>query len=109
MRIRIDGIGRTVAPGHGVEIAERLEALNTPDKDIFEARMSLEAPANRVPCDKAVKVELLLAARTLSVTRGGSTLQDAVEAVLGELERQLQTFRHRFRRQRAAPPPLETP
>jgi ribosome-associated translation inhibitor RaiA len=93
MRIRFDTQQVTRTSRLVGAIAERLERLNAPYEDIYEARVTL---LQRAPCLSSsyeMRVELLLAGRTLSVTQRGTTQRQTVNLALRELAHQLQCFR----------------
>ena len=115
MRIHFDGKGNALAPTLLSDIADRLEALNTPHEDIFEARVTLLGILQE-PYQTA-RLELLLVGRTLYATQQGATPHDAVNAALRDIAHQLQAFRilrpekreTRLRPKRAVSPPARGP
>ena len=74
MRLDIEGKHMRLAPHLMGWIAERLEDLNTPYDDICEARITFVQQGRR----DAVCIELLLAGKSLHVTRRGATPDAAV-------------------------------
>jgi cold shock CspA family protein/ribosome-associated translation inhibitor RaiA len=74
-------------------ITERLEALNTPYQDIFHARVTLVKHAHHLRGSDEARIFLTLSGKTLSATRSGATLEDALYAVLDVIGRELHDFR----------------
>ena len=74
-------------------IRARCEALNAPYEDIFHARVALvKHPRHLRGSDEAL-VFLTLSGKTISVTRAGDTLEDALYKVFDIIERELHDFR----------------
>ena len=93
MRIRFDTEQATRTSRLLGTIAERLERLNAPYEDIYEARVTL---VQYGPCQSSpyeMRIELLLAGRTLCVTQQGTTQRQTVDVALRELAHQLQSLR----------------
>ena len=89
MRLDIEGKHITLAPHLMGWIAERLEDLNTPYDDICEARVIFVQQGRR----DAVCIELLLAGKSLRVTRRGATSDAAVNAAFRVVQRELHDVR----------------
>jgi ribosome-associated translation inhibitor RaiA len=89
MRFDIEGKHTPLAPLLIGWIAERLEALNTPDDDSGEARVTFVQQGRR----EAVWVELLLAGKSLHVTQRGATPDAAVDAAFRRVQRELHDVR----------------
>ena len=89
MRLDIEGKHITLAPHLMGWIAERLEDLNTPYDDICEARVIFVQQGQR----DAVCIELLLAGKSLHVTRRGATPDAAVDAAFRVVQRELHDVR----------------
>ena len=89
MRLDIEGKHRTLAPHLMGWIAERLEDLNTPYDDIYEARVIFVQQGRR----DAVCIELLLAGTSLHVTRCGATPDAAVEAAFRVVQQEVHDVR----------------
>ena len=89
MRLDIEGKHITLAPHLMGWIAERLEDLNTPYDDICEARVTFVQQGRR----DAVCIELLLAGKSLRVTRRGATSDAAVDAAFRVVQRELHNVR----------------
>ena len=70
-------------------IAERLEDLNTPYDDICEARVTFMQQGRR----DVVRVELLLAGKSLHVTQRGPTPDAAIDAAFRAIQRELHEVR----------------
>lgn len=93
MRIQFDGQGRPLSTDLLSHIAERLETLNAPYEDIFEARVTLMPFRMQHKLHLAAQVELLLVGRTLCAMHEGATPHDAVNAALTDIVCQLNAFR----------------
>jgi ribosome-associated translation inhibitor RaiA len=89
MRLDIEGKHITLAPHLMGWIAERLEDLNTPYDDICEARVTFVQQGRR----DAVCIELLLAGKSLHVSRRGTTPDAAVDAAFRVVQRELHDVR----------------
>src|SRR5262247_4257188 len=89
MRIDIEGKHMALAPYLMGWIAERLEALNTPYDDICEAHVTFVQQGRR----DAVCIALLLAGKSLHVTRRGATPDAAVDAAFRVVQRELHDVR----------------
>ena len=89
MRLDIEGKHITLAPHLMGWIAERLEDLNTPYDDICEVRVTFVQQGRR----DAVCIELLLAGKSLHVTRRGATPDAAVDAAFRMVQRELHDVR----------------
>ena len=89
MRLDIEGKHTPLAPHLVGWIAECLEALNTPDDDIGEARVAFVQQGRH----EAVSVEFLLAGQRLHVTRRGATPDAAVDAAFRRVQGELHDVR----------------
>ena len=89
MRLYIEGKHTPLAPHLMGWIAERLEALDTPDDDIGVARVTFVQQGRH----EAVSVEFLLARQRLHVTRRGATPDAAVDAAFRRIQRELHDVR----------------
>src|SRR4029450_1668892 len=89
MRLDIEGKHITLAPHLMEWIGERLEDLNTPYDDICEARVTFVQQGRR----DAVCIELLLAGKSLHVSRRGATPDAAVDAAFRVVQRELHDVR----------------
>lgn len=86
MRLHIRGRQTKLQPHLVGWVAERMEELNTPFEDIFEARV---IPVGRASCSESrdlVHVQLMLADRTLQMTQDGATPDEAIKAAIKEAE-----------------------
>jgi CspA family cold shock protein len=93
MELHIEGHHTEVTPDLQSWIAAHVEALDAPYHDILHARMTLvKSERHRHGSDEA-RVFLSLAGKTLSATRTGDTLEDALYEVMQVIERALQDFR----------------
>jgi ribosomal subunit interface protein len=93
MPLHIAGHHTTIPPHLLGWIAERLEDLDTPHNDILQARVIVAGHKPGQRCSQEARVELTLAAQTLSVTQVAKTPYDAVHAALKAIERQLRAVR----------------
>src|SRR5262245_33768880 len=89
MRLHIEGKRTRLAPHLMGWIAERLEDLNTPDEDIFEARITFVQHKHQ----ETAQIQLLLAGRTLRVTQRGATPDVAINAAIQMVQEALQDVR----------------
>jgi ribosome-associated translation inhibitor RaiA len=85
MRLHIEGQGTTIVPHLLGRIAERLEHLNEPYEDIFEARVTLVSQERRYEA----RVSLLLAGKTLYAVQHGDSPDAAIGAALRCVEKAL--------------------
>ena len=103
MELHIEGQHTEVAPDLHIWITEHLAALDAPYHDIVHARMTLvKSEHHRRGSDEA-RVLLTLSGKTLSATRTGDTLEDALYGVMEVIERELHDFRD-MRRGKAKEP-----
>src|SRR5262245_32957748 len=93
MRLDIEGKHITLAPHLMGWIAERLEDLNTPYDDICEARVTFVQQGRH----DAACIELLLAGKSLHVTRRGATPDAAVDAAFRVVQREWHDVRGTWR------------
>jgi ribosome-associated translation inhibitor RaiA len=89
MRLVIEGKHTGLAPHLMGWIAERFEVLNTPDDDIFEARVTFLQQKRQ----EIVRMQLQVAGELLQVTQCGSTPDAAVDAALQMVQRALHEVR----------------
>src|SRR5215510_3653740 len=89
MRIHIDDTGTPLTPELRGWLAERLEAMNTPTAEIFEARVTCGVQQPHQRLSTQMQVEFLLAGQTLCVVHAGATLTEATQAVLDAIGQQL--------------------
>lgn len=89
MHIHMEGKDTGLVPHLIGWIAERLEALNMPDEDIVEARITFVQRRHR----EAVRVQLLLADKRLQVTQCGATPDAAIDAALQRVQQALHDAR----------------
>src|SRR5919204_6883509 len=99
MRLHIEGKHTGLAPHLLGQIAERLEALNIPDDDIIEARVTFVQQKRQ----EAARVQLQVAGKLLQVTQRGATPDAAIDAALQMAQQALHESRA-TRRLRAAMP-----
>jgi cold shock CspA family protein/ribosome-associated translation inhibitor RaiA len=93
MELHIEGQHTEVAPDLQSWIAEHVEALDAPSHDILHARITLvKNERHRRGSDEA-RVLLTLSGKTLSATRTGDTLEDALYGVMEMIKRELHDFR----------------
>ena len=97
MRLHIEGKHTGLAPHLMGWIADRLAELNTPDEDIFEARITFVQQKRQ----EVARVQLQTAGKLLQVTQRGVTPDAAIDAALQMIQRALQEVRA-IRRVRAA-------
>lgn len=89
MRLHIEGKYTGLAPHLMGWIAERLEELNMPDEDIFEAHITFVQQKHQ----EAVRVQIQVAGKLLQVTQRGATPDAAVDAALRMVQRALHEVR----------------
>jgi ribosome-associated translation inhibitor RaiA len=89
MRLHIEGQRTWLAPHLVGWIADRLEALNTPDEDIYEARVTFGRQRRR----EVARIQLLLAGKSLQVSQHGETPDVAIRAALQMIQRALHNVR----------------
>jgi ribosome-associated translation inhibitor RaiA len=89
MRIDIESKHIPLTPQLMGWIAERLEALNTSYDDICQARVTFAQQGRR----EAVCVAIVLAGKSLHVTRRGPTPDAAMEAAFRAVQHELHTVR----------------
>jgi ribosome-associated translation inhibitor RaiA len=94
MRLHINSSEGKLPPPLLGEVATCLEALNTPQAEIFEARVTLL----RQSYGDETRIVLLLGGMTLHVTQVAATPDAAVQAALHAIAAQLQRFRALRRR-----------
>jgi len=93
MQIYIEGQRTDIQPALRDWVTERLEAFNTPHDDILHARVVLDKATHHIQGADEARVILALAGKTLSASKTGETIEDAVNATLDAMERELQDFR----------------
>lgn len=99
MRLHIEGKHSGLAPHLMGWIAERLVELNTPDEDIFEARIIFVQQKRH----EVARVQIRVAGTLLQVTQRGVTPHAAVDAALQRVQRALQEVRAARRGSAAIP------
>jgi len=99
MRLHIEGKHTRLAPHLMGWIADRLAALNTPDEDIFEARIIFVQQKRQ----EVARVQLQVAGKLLQVTQRGATPDAAIDAALQMIQRALQEVRATRRASAAMP------
>jgi cold shock CspA family protein/ribosome-associated translation inhibitor RaiA len=103
MEVHINGQHTAVEPDVQAWITHRLDALNTPHDDMLHARVTLVKHERHQQGADEVRVVVTLPETTLSVTRCGETLADALYEALDVMERELHDVR--VRRQRTVKTP----
>lgn len=91
MRLHIEGKDTPIVPHLVGRIAERLEQLNSPHEDIWEARVTLVQQAD----GHEARVRLLLSGTTLTIQRHGDSPDAAIGAALRHIAEALTTRRRR--------------
>lgn len=99
MRLHLEGKHTGLAPHLLGWIAERLAELNTPDADIFEARITFVQQKRQ----EVAHVHLQVAGQVLQVTQRGATPDAAVAAALQRVQRALHEVRATRRASAAMP------
>ncbi len=93
MELHVEAQHTEVDPTLRDWIRARCEALNTPHEDIFQARVVLVKHQRHLRGSDEARVFLTLSGKTMSVTRTGETLEDALYAAFDVMERELHDFR----------------
>jgi ribosomal subunit interface protein len=93
MQIEIEGRHTAVQPALHDWITERLEELNTPHDDILRARVVVDKATHHIQGADEARINLALAGKTLNASKIGETLDDAVNAVLDAIARELHDHR----------------
>jgi ribosome-associated translation inhibitor RaiA len=93
MELHIDAQHIDLEPDLQTWITERLDALNAPDQDILHARVTVVKHVHHLRGSDEARVVLVLSGKTLSATRTGDTIADALYEVLDVIERELHDFR----------------
>lgn len=93
MELHIDAQNIDLEPDLQTWITERLDALNAPDQDILHARVTAVKSVHHLQGSDEARVVLVLSGKTLSATRMGDTIADALYEVLDVIERELHDFR----------------
>ncbi len=93
MELHIDAQHIDLEPDLQTWITERLEALNALDQDILHARVTVVKHVHHLRGSDEARVMLALSGKTLSATRMGDTIADALYEVLEVIERELHDFR----------------
>jgi ribosome-associated translation inhibitor RaiA len=104
MRLHIEGKHTGLAPHLLGWIAERLQALNTPEADILEAWVTLVQQKHQ----EVARVQLQVAGKLLQVTQRGATPDAAIDAALQMVQRALHEVRATRRLRTAMPLADET-
>jgi ribosomal subunit interface protein len=93
MQIYIEGQHTDIQPALRDWITERFEELNTPHDDILHARIVLAKATHHIQGADEARVILSLAGKTLNASKTAETLDDAVNAVLDAIVREVQDYR----------------
>lgn len=93
MQIYLEGQHTDIRPALRDWITGRLEELNVPHDDILHARVVLGKATHHIQGADEARVILALAGKTLSASKTGETLDDAVHAALEAMARELQDYR----------------
>lgn len=93
MELQVEAQHTEIEPTLQDWIQARCEALNTPYEDILHARVALVKHPRHLRGSDEVHIFLTLSGKTLSVTRAGETLEDALYEAFGVMERELHDFR----------------
>ena len=93
MDVQIEGHHTQVGPDVQAWISQRLEALNAPYQDIVHARVTLVKHERHHKGSDEAHVFVTLSGKTLSATRTGNTLDEALSEALDVITRQLREFR----------------
>jgi cold shock CspA family protein/ribosome-associated translation inhibitor RaiA len=93
MEVQIEGLHTEIEPGIETWITPRLEELNTSHEDIIHARVTLVKHERHQKGSDEARVFLTLPGKTLSATRTGDTLDDALFQAFDAITRALQDFR----------------
>jgi ribosomal subunit interface protein len=93
MQIEIEGRRTDVEPALQDWITARLEELNVPHGDILHARVVLDKATHHIQGADEARIVLSLAGKTLSASKTAETLDDALNAVLNAIGRELQDYR----------------
>jgi len=93
MEIEIEGRRTEVPPALHAWITERLEEFNMPQNDILHARVMVDKATHHIQGADEARVVLTVNGRTLSASKSGETLDDAVNAVLDAVARELRDYR----------------
>jgi cold shock CspA family protein/ribosome-associated translation inhibitor RaiA len=93
MELQIEGHHIAVEPDLQEWITTRLQAMNEPHNDIFHARVTVVKNERHRQGNDEVRIFLTLSGKTLSVSRTGDTLEDALYAAVDVMERELNDFR----------------
>jgi cold shock CspA family protein/ribosome-associated translation inhibitor RaiA len=93
MELHIDAQHSELEPELKTWLIERLEALNAPEQDILHARVTVVKHVHHLQGSDEARVVLALSGKTLSATRTGKTIEDALYAVFDVIARELHDFR----------------
>ena len=93
MQIEIEGRRTDVQPALQDWIIERLEELNVPHDDILHARVVVDKATHHIQGADEARIVLSLAGKTLNASKTAETLDDALNAVLNAIGRELQDYR----------------
>jgi ribosome-associated translation inhibitor RaiA len=88
MELHVDAQHTEVDPTLRDWIRTRCEAWNTPYEDIVHARVTLGKHPRHLRGSDEARVVLTLSGKTLSVTRAGDTLEDALYEACDVMERE---------------------
>lgn len=107
MNVKIEGQHTQVDAKVQELVTQRLETLNEPYQDIVHARVAFVKHERHQKGNDEVRMFLSLSGKTISVKRQADTLDEALNAALDVLTRQLREFR--LVRQHAAKTPGPRP
>ena len=93
MEIEIEGRHTDVQPVLQDWITERLEEFNVPHNDILRARIVVDKATHHIQGADEVRIVLFLTGKTLSASKTEETLDDALNATLNAIGRELQDYR----------------
>jgi ribosomal subunit interface protein len=93
MQIEIEGRRTDIEPALQDWITERLEELNGSHDDILHARVAMDKATHHIQGADEARVVLSLAGKTLSASKTAETLDDALNAALHAIGRELQDYR----------------
>jgi CspA family cold shock protein len=93
MEIEIEGRRTEVQPALHAWITERLEELNMPQDDILHARVVVDKATHHIQGADEARVVLTVTGKTLNASKTGETIDDAVNAVLDAIARELRDYR----------------
>lgn len=93
MELHLDAQHIDLEPGLRDWMTARLDALSAPEQDILHARVTVVKHVHHLQGSDEARVVLVLSGKTLSATRTGDTIADALYEVFDVIERELHDFR----------------